>query len=233
MTGLLEETDFQTMPVAQFAEALAAATPTPGGSCAAAVPGALAAGLVAMAARLSAQSDPFSDLDYEMEAVASEADRLRAELLDLVDEDADAFDRVMAARRLPNQTLDRRTSRLREVQRAYRAALEPSSGVCSRSLRVLELAAEVVERGNPNVASDGGVAAVFAAASLEAAALNIEIGLGPVDDEDFSAARTRDAQAARRQAALLLDFVRVTVRRRMQRLSPAHREYASPGVRSG
>ena len=68
MTALLEETELQTMSPARFAEALAA-------------------GLVAMVARLSAESDPFSDLSYDLELVASEADRLRAELLDLLDED--------------------------------------------------------------------------------------------------------------------------------------------------
>ena len=67
MTGLLEETELTTMSVTRFAEALAAASPAPGGGCAAAVPGALAAGLVAVTARLSAQSDPFSDLAYDME----------------------------------------------------------------------------------------------------------------------------------------------------------------------
>lgn len=212
MIALLEETELRTMSVARFAEVLAATTPAPGGSCAAAVPGALAAGLVAMAARLSAQGDLFSDLDYDMEAVASEADRVRAELLDLVDEDADAFELVMAARRLPNRTPDERATRSSEVQRAYRAAVEPPLRVCSLSLRVLELAGEVVERGNPNAASDAGVAALFAAASLEAAALNVEIELGPIDDEDFRSAHSRDARAARRRAASLRESALSAIR---------------------
>ena len=214
MTGLLEETELQTMSVARFAEALATASPAPGGSCAAAVPGALAAGLVEMAARLSAQSDPFSDLAYEMEAVASEADRLRAALLDLVDEDADAFDRVMAARRLPNLTSEQRAVRLREVQRAYRAAVKPPLRVCRRSLRVLELAVEASERGNPNAASDAGVAALLAAASVEAAALSVEIELGPVEDEDFRGACAREAQAARGRLAPLRESALAAVRGR-------------------
>lgn len=93
--------------------------------------------------------------------------------------------------------------------------MEPLLEVCSRSLRVLGLAAEVVERGNPNVAADSGEAALFAAASVEAAVLNIEIELGPVDDEDFRSAHTRDAQAASRRAALLLDSVLPAVRDRL------------------
>ena len=212
MTGPVGETELQTMSVTRFAEALAAATPVPGGSCAAAVPGALAAGLVAMTARLSAQSDPFSDLAYDMEDVATEADRLRSELLDLVDEDASAFGRVLAARRRRNQTAEQRASRLREVQRAYRAAVEPPLRVCGRSLRVLELAFEVAERGNPNAASDAGVAAVFAAASLEAAAINVEIELGPVDDEDFRLACFREAEDARDQAGALRKSALAAVR---------------------
>lgn len=197
MTGLLEETGVQAMSLTRFAEALAATVPTPGGSCAAALPGALAAGLVAMVARLSAQSDPCSDLSYDMDALANEADQLRAELLDLVDEAADAFDYVMTTRRLPNETPEQRAVRSREVQRAYEAAVELPLRVCSRSLRVLELAREVAERGNPNAASDAGVAVLLAAASLEAAALTVEIYLEPVDDEDFRRAHVRDAQAAR------------------------------------
>jgi formiminotetrahydrofolate cyclodeaminase len=203
MTALLEETELRTMSLTRFAEELAAATPAPGGSTAAAVPSALAAGLVATAARLSARSDPFSELAYDMEAVAGEADRLRAELLDLVDEDAEAFDRVMEARRLTGRTPEQRAARSREVQRAYKAAVEPPLRVCELSLRVLELAGEVLERGNPNTASDAGVAALFAAASLEAAALNAEIELGPVDDEGFRSVRLRDVQAARLRVAPL------------------------------
>jgi len=201
MTALLEETGLQTLSVARFAEALAAATPTPGGGSTAAVPGALAAALVALAARLSAQSDPFSDLAFDMEAVASEADRLRADLLDLVDEAAHAFEQVVAARRRPDPTAGQRASRSREVERAYRAAVEPPLRMCSRSLRVLDLAREVAERGNPNAASDARVAAVLAAASIEAAAITIETELGAVDDEDFRTACLREAEAARDQAA--------------------------------
>ena len=212
MTGLMEETRVQAMSLTRFAEALAATVPTPGGSCAAALPGALAAGLVAKVARLSAQSDPFSDLSYGMDALANEADQLRAELLDLVDEDGNAFDCVMTARRLPNETPDQRAVRSREVQRAYAAAVEPPLRVCSRSLRVLELARKVAERGNPNAVSDAGVAALLAAASLEAAALTVEIYLSPVDDEDFRRAHARDAQAARGHAAPLRESALEAVR---------------------
>jgi formiminotetrahydrofolate cyclodeaminase len=194
MTALLEETGLRTASLAGFAEALASASPAPGGSSAAAVPGILAAGLVGMVARLSAESDPFSDLAFDLDALAGEADGLRAELLGLLEDDATAFDRVMAARRLPDEAA---------AQEAYRAAVEPCLGVCRRSLRVLELAADVAEHGNPNAAADAGVAALLAAASVEAAALSAELELGAVADEDVRSARADELRAARAAAARL------------------------------
>lgn len=175
MTSLLAETEFQTMPLTRFAP----------------VPGAVAAGLVAMAARLTVQSDPFSDLAFEMDGVARDADRLRAELLSLVGKDADAFERVMDARRSRDNG---------EIQRAYAEAVEPPLRACVESLRVLELATAVAERGHPQVAADAGVAAIFAEASLAAAALVVEFELGPVDDDDYRSACICEVQAARSRA---------------------------------
>lgn len=188
MTGLLEETALQTMPLARFADALAAATPAPGGSASVAVPAALAAGLVAMSARLTAQSVPFDGLAYELEAVAAEADRLRAELLELVEADARAFDRVLAARRAGDGA---------KIQAAYAGAVEPALRASAASRRVLELAGEVAARGSRHVASDAGVAAAFAAASLEAAAIVVEHELAAVEDEDVRRACRRELAVAR------------------------------------
>ena len=194
MSSLLTEAGLRATPLATFAEALASAEPTPGGSSASAVPAVLAAGLVAMVARLSVESDPFSDLSFDLEAVASEADRLREELLGLLEEDAAAFDRVMAARRLPDEPA---------LRDAYRAAVEPPLGVCRRSLRVLELAAEVAAKGNANAVGDAGVAVVLAAASVEAAALNARLDLSAVEDGAFRSACADELRKARADAARL------------------------------
>jgi formiminotetrahydrofolate cyclodeaminase len=203
VTALLEQTDPRAMSLATFAEALASDAPTPGGSSAAAAPAALAAGLVAMVARLTADSDPFGDLACDMEEVAGEADELRAELLGLVSDDADAFERVMAALRLPEGTPEQLALRSLEIDRAYEAAVEPPLRVCTRSLRVLELAVEVAEHGNPNAAADAGVAALLAAASIESAALNVEFDLRPLADEALRASRTAELRAIRAAAASL------------------------------
>lgn len=208
MNVLTAESTLQTKTLAGFAEALAALTPKPSASGSAALPATLAAGLVAMAAGSTVVCEPFTNLAFDMDEVVREADELRAELLDLLDEDADAFDQVMEARRLPQATLEQRAARLRQIQRAYEDAVQPPLHVCRRSLRVLELAADVVERGNPNAALDASVAALFAAASVEAAALSIESELDPIVNEAFCTTCKEELQSLRARAGMLRESAR-------------------------
>ncbi len=187
---------FREMSLTQFGEVLASGQPTPGGGCASALAGALAAGLTAMVARTTAASKKFADRAQRMNEIVVEADRLRGEFLALVDEDARAFDQVMAAFRMPKETADQQAARSEAIQQAYRAAVDPPENVCDRSIRVLELALEVAEQGNPSAASDAGMGALLAATALEGGSLNVQINLGSIKDAAF-----HDAQAARIQAA--------------------------------
>lgn len=209
MTGLHELT------VSGFTEALASGSPTPGGGSASALSGALAAGLVAMVARNTAANPDFADRAGELEEIAAGAERLRGKLVALVDEDAAAFDRVMAAFRLPKDTDELKAARSEAIQAGYRAAVEPPLRVCRDALAVLELAERVAERGNPNAVSDAGVAALLAAGALEGAALNVDINLGAIKDESFRTASAGTVQAARADGARLRDRALGTVRDRL------------------
>jgi formiminotetrahydrofolate cyclodeaminase len=200
MTLLHEETRLQAMSLTTFAEELADLKPMPAGSGAAGLPAVLAAGLVGMAARSTVVCEPFSNLAFDMDAVAHEADALRADLLDLLDEDVDAFERVMAARRLPQTTLEQRAGRAREIQRTYEEAVRPPLRVCQRSLRVLELATDVAGRAHPYAAADARVAVLFAAASVEAAAVIVETELAPIVSEAFCAACKEELRELRARA---------------------------------
>ena len=134
MRGRGDAMSFQELSLAKFGEVLASKDPTPGGGCASALAGALASGLVAMVARTTAGNKKFVDRAGQMTAIAEEADRLRGEFLALVDEDARAFDQVMAAFRLPKETLEQQSARSQAFQQAYKAAVEPPMKVCTRSL---------------------------------------------------------------------------------------------------
>jgi formiminotetrahydrofolate cyclodeaminase len=203
---------FQEMSLEKFSEVLASKEPTPGGGCASALAGALAAGLAAMVARTTAASKKFADRAEQMNAIAAEADRLRVEFLTLVDEDARAFDQVMAAFRLPKETPEQQVPRSQAIQQAYKAAVEPPMKVCTRSVRVLELALQVAEHGNPSAASDAGVGALLAATALEGAALNVQINLGTIKDEAFRRIQEEKVGGARAQGQALRDKVLAEVR---------------------
>lgn len=206
---------FQEMSLTNFSEVLASGAPTPGGGSASALSGALAAGLAAMVARTTAASKKFADRAEQMNQVATEADQLRGEFLALVDEDARAFDQVMAAFRMPKETPEQQAARSQAIQQAYRAAVEPPMRVCTRSLRVLELAAQVAEQGNPSAASDAGVGALLAATALEGGALNVQINLGSIKDDGFRNAQAERIRAAQAQGQALRDKVLATVRARL------------------
>jgi len=206
---------FQEMSLTKFSEVLASGAPTPGGGCASALSGALAASLAAMVARTTAASKKFADRAEQMNQLATEADRLRGELLVLVDEDARAFDQVMAAFRLPKETPEQQAARSRAIQQAYKAAVEPPMQVCTRSLRVLELALHVAEQGNPGAASDAGVGALLAVTALEGGALNVQINLGSIKDEAFRTTQEDRVRAAQAQGQALRDKALTMVRAKL------------------
>src|SRR3990172_2784153 len=155
--SLLERT------VREFLAGLASADPTPGGGSASALAAAQGAGLVAMVARLSQRDAP------EAAAGAVErAERLRTVLADLVEADAQAFDAVMAAYRLPKATPEEQARRRKAVQRALIAASEVPLQVSAHAVEVLQTAAGLVDRANPSTISDLGVAALLAEAETAA-----------------------------------------------------------------
>ncbi len=200
------------MSLEKFTEVLASGAPTPGGGCASALSGALAASLAAMVARTTAGSKKFADRAEQMNEIATEAYRLRGEFLELVDEDARAFDQVMAAFRAPKETPEQQAARSEAILQAYKTAVEPPMKVCTRSLRVLELALQVAERGNPSAASDAGVGALLAATALEGGALNVQINLCAIKDEAFRADQEERVRVARSQGQALRDRVLAVVR---------------------
>jgi formiminotetrahydrofolate cyclodeaminase len=163
-------------PVRGFLDQLAARTPTPGGGGAAAVTGALAAGLVAMAARFSEKRLP------EAGDLADQADELRRRVAGLAEADAVAYAAVLEALRLPRDEAQRREARRREaLQGAAAVPLE----ISEIGARVAQLAVRVAEAGNPNLRGDAVTAALLAAASARSAAglVDINTRLGDLDPE--------------------------------------------------
>jgi methenyltetrahydrofolate cyclohydrolase len=182
-------------PVRRFLDQVAARTPAPGGGGAAALTGALAAGLVAMAARFSAAQLPGAG------DLAGRADQLRHRAAALVDDDAEAYARVLGAFALPRQD-EQREQRIRES--LDRAAAVPQE-MTEIAAQVAELAARLAAAGNPNLRGDSVSAALLAEASARCAAclvdINVALGGLPSDRARRAAEHLAAAQAAARKAA--------------------------------
>jgi len=170
-----------------FLDNLAAATPAPGGGCAAAYAGAMGAGLVAMMAGLTAGRKKYAEFDEQSKTIIAEAESLRASLTAAVDEDAAAFAAVMAAFKLPKDSATQEKLRNAEIEQATLAAANVPLRVAEMAVRVIELAAQVVSFGNLNAISDGASGAAMARAALTAAGYNVRINLNSLADRTLGA----------------------------------------------
>lgn len=197
--------------VREFAERLASGSPTPGGGSAAAMAGGLAASLIAMVARGTLSKKRFADRTERMAKIADEAGGYQAELLGLVDEDAEAYESVVAAHRLSRETPEQIARRDQEIQVAFGRAIDAPFRVSQRAVRLLELAREVIKDGNPASAPDGGVAAFLASAALAGGMLNIRANLAEVTDEEVRLGIAKQAQALQTAAATLLEEIEATL----------------------
>jgi formiminotetrahydrofolate cyclodeaminase len=186
------------LSVSALLDALAAATPAPGGGSAAALAGALSAALIAMVAGLTAGRPRYADAQAEMAAVLARAGALRRALAAGADADMNAYLDVMAAYRLPKESDAQKAGRAAAIQAAMRRAVEAPLSVAQACAEALDLAGRTAARGNPNASSDAVVAALLAHAGLQGAVRNVRINLPNLNDADF-------CQAAEQQAAQLLE----------------------------
>jgi formiminotetrahydrofolate cyclodeaminase len=180
--------EFLSQPVSALLDEVASERPAPGGGSVAALAVALAAGLAAMAARIStAHRDGAA-------ATVEEADALRAHAAPLAPADARAYEQVLIALRLP-EDLEPEVREEALANALGRAADLPLE-IARAGARTARLAADAAQHGNPNLRGDAVAGALLAAAATRAAANLVEINLrGDPADERVAAARAHVAAA--------------------------------------
>lgn len=200
--------------LSDFLADLASDSPAPGGGSVAALSGALAAGLTSMVANLTIGKPKYVDAEADMRSVLARSEALRLELARLIEEDKQAFNRVMAAMKLPKETAEDQAKRSAALQSALVDAASIPLEVMGKCVEVIALARVAAEKGNRNVVSDAGVAALMARAGAHAARLNVVINLPGIRAGEHSAfvAKARGlardlAASADRSAADVLGIV--------------------------
>jgi formiminotetrahydrofolate cyclodeaminase len=151
---------------------------------------ATAAALVEMVGNLTVGRPAYAGHEARVTAVRDAAHRLRQLALGQIDADAEVFRALMAAYRLPRDTDEQRAARGPAIQAATRRAAAVPLDVAATAAEVIQLAAELPGRSNPNVLSDVGVAAATAAAAIEAAAINVDVNLATLTDAEAKAELT-------------------------------------------
>jgi glutamate formiminotransferase/formiminotetrahydrofolate cyclodeaminase len=185
------------MNLRQFCNETLSDSPAPGGGSVAALMGALGVSLGGMVANLSAGKRGWEDQLGYFSEWAVKAQRLKDELLGLVDEDTAAFNKVMAAFALPKQSVEEKSARLSAIEAANKYAAEVPLRVMQAAANAYDLLQEIANKGNPASISDVGVGVLATRACIEGAGMNVRINLASLKDEKFKSSLAQNVQQIR------------------------------------
>jgi len=176
-----------TVKVNEYIGAIASDAPVPGGGSASAVCAAQGAALAAMVARLTVGREKFAQFNDTCENVIKAEEALCAKLLEAAEKDSEAFDKVMAAYKMPKSTEEEKKARSSAIADATLIATEMPFCVMNMAYEALLEANNLVGKSNPNAASDLGVSAMSLLTGIKGAHLNVLINLGGVKNEEKAA----------------------------------------------
>ncbi|MCF7792140.1 MAG: glutamate formimidoyltransferase [Victivallales bacterium] len=197
---IAKEAELCGMKLNDFIDEVGKDSPAPGGGSVSALAGSLGAGLGSMVAALTPAKRGYENT---LEPLSNRGEKLAGLLEKLkraVDLDTDAFNEVITAMRMPKKTDEEKEARSAAVQAGYKTATSVPFETAETCVKVLEELLEVAEIGNPNSASDVGVGALMAYAGFEGAALNVNINLPYIKDQQFKAEMKNNIDALREKA---------------------------------
>jgi len=168
-----------------FADETASESPAPGGGSVSAYVGALGVSLGTMVANLSSHKSGWDDRWEEFSGWAEKGQKLKDELLFLVDEDTRSFNRIMDAFGLPKGTETEKAARSAAIQEATKYAIEVPFRTLQKAYESMEIINAMVETGNPNSVTDAGVGALCARTAVIGAYLNMKVNGSTLKDKIF------------------------------------------------
>ena len=181
--------------VGKFLDDLASSAPTPGGGSAAAIMGGMGAALVSMVCNLTIGKKNYAEVEGDMKDLLAQAETLRQELTDMIRADIEAFNGLMAAYGLPKDSDEQKVVRSQAIQDSLKQATDVPLACARACARVIGFSLVAAEKGNRNVVSDAGVAALAAQAALRSAALNVDINVPSIKDAHFATSRRTEIDA--------------------------------------
>ncbi len=188
------------MNLRDFAEETASESPAPGGGSIAAYMGSLGASLATMVANLSSHKRGWDARWEEFSNYAVEGKQYYNALLKKVDEDTEAFNRIMAAFGLPKGTVEEKEQRSAAIQQATKLAIQVPFETMKLAYGSMDMIKAMADIGNPNSVSDAGVGALAARAAVIGAYLNVKINMADLKDEEYKSRILIEAEEIKQAA---------------------------------
>jgi formiminotetrahydrofolate cyclodeaminase len=128
-------------------------------------------------------------------------------LTDLIDEDTEAFNDVIAAFKMPKETDDQKSKRSNAIQEGYKTASKIPLETAKTCMQILDVAKIVAEKGNKNSITDAGVSALMARSGVESAILNVKINLGSIKDKSFVDKTIKEIENFHNQTSEKVEYI--------------------------
>lgn len=173
------------LTLSEFADETAAESPAPGGGSISAYAGVLGISLATMVANLSSHKRGWDNRWEEFSIWAEKGQKYKNELIRLVDEDTNSFNKIMDAIRLPKGSESEKAARQEEIIKATKYAIEIPFKVMETAYESMKTIKAMAEIGNPNSVTDAGVGALCARTAVMGAFMNVKINCKDLNDTEY------------------------------------------------
>ncbi len=203
------------MKLNDFIDEVSRESPAPGGGSIAALAGALGASLSSMVSNLTANKRGSEKVDDILNEAADKAQDVKNKLIKAIDDDTNAFNAFMDAKRLPAKTEEQKLNREKAMLEGLKQAVMVPLNTAVQSLEAIRIAETVVEFGNPNSITDVGVGAQIAYTGVKGGIYNVLINLKDISDEEFVKEMKEKCEKLEKEAKTLVEKVLTKVESRI------------------
>ena len=177
---------FSTVPCNEFVEVLASKAPVPGGGGASALVGAIGTALGNMVGSLTVGKKKYADVEEEMWELKAKSDKLQAELLRLIEKDAEVFEPLSKAYGLPRATEEEKAEKARVMEIVLKDACSVPMEIMEKCCEAIDIIVEFAAKGSALAISDAGVGVAFCKAALKGASLNVYINTKSMQNREYA-----------------------------------------------
>ncbi len=189
------------MKINEFLAATASDAPVPGGGSVAALSAGISASLIEMVANLTVGKKNYEAVEEEMKAISEKVNPYREIFVTAIDKDAESFDGVMKAFKLPKETDEEKKARTAAIQSGMKDAANVPLETARNAFGLFGMIEAIVVRGNSNAVTDGAVAAMMARAAVIGAIYNVRINLMSIKDEAYVTEVTAEIDKMEKETA--------------------------------